>query len=174
MSYTFIRHYQESASVRLVVSIAATLREFFDGKGVEFDLVPHEPAPSSSRAAAAAHLPGDQVVKAVVLNDERGFLLVALPATHKVNLGLLQRCYRRHLGLASESDIAALFDDCMPGAVPPVGEPYGLDVLVDMSIARCDQIYFEAGDHHEFVHMRGADYRALLAGADHGYFSERC
>jgi len=156
------------------MGIAITLREYLDRKGVEFDLVRHEPAPDSSRAAALAHLPGDQVVKAVVLNDERGFLLVAVPATHKVNLALLQRCYRRHLHLATENDIATLFDDCEPGAVPPIGEPYGLDVLVDMHIARCDQVYFEAGDHRDFVQMRGTDYRALLAGADHGYFSERC
>lgn len=155
------------------MSIAESLREFLERKGVEFDLVRHEFAPGASRAAAAAHLSGESVVKAVVLHDERGYLIAAVPATHRVRLGLLRRCYRRQLGLASESDIAELFDDCEPGAVPPLGEPYGLDVLVDMSIARCGDVYFEAGDHRELVHMRGTDFRALLAGADHGYFSER-
>lgn len=155
------------------MGIAITLREFLDRKGAEFDLVPHAFAPSSSRAAAAAHLSGDQVVKAVVLNDEKGFLLAAVPATHKVKLGFLHRCYQRHLDLATEQDIAELFDDCELGAVPPIGEPYGIDVIVDMSIARCGDIYFEAGDHREFVHMRGPEFRALLSGADHGYFSER-
>lgn len=155
------------------MSIAITLREFLNRRAVQFDLVRHAYAPSSSRAAAAAHLSGDQVVKAVVLNDDTGFLLAAVPATHKVRLGHLHRCYQRHLGLATENDIAELFDDCELGAVPPIGEPYGVDVLVDMSIARCGEVYFEAGDHREFVHMRGSDFRALLAGADHGYFSER-
>lgn len=155
------------------MGIAITLRDFLDRKGVEFDLIPHAFAPSSCRAAAVAHLSGDQVVKAVVLNDENNFLLAAVPATHQVKLGLLHRCYQRQLGLATEHDIAELFDDCELGAVPPIGEPYGVDVLVDMSIARCGEVYFEAGDHREFVHMRGSDFRALLAGADHGYFSER-
>lgn len=155
------------------MGIAITLRDFLDRKSVRYELVSHSFAPSSSRAAAAAHLPGDKVIKAVVLNDERGFLLAAIPATHKVRLGLLHRCYQRSLGLATERDVAELFDDCETGAVPPIGEPYGVDVLVDMSIARCADLYFEAGDHREFVHMRGPDFRALLAGADHGYFSAR-
>ncbi len=155
------------------MAIAITLREFLDRKGIDYELVPHRYAPSSSRAAAAAHLSGDQVAKAVLLADEKGFLLAAVPATHKVQLGLLHRCYRRHLGLATEKDIKELFDDCETGAVPPIGEPYGIDVLVDMSLARCRDIYFEAGDHCEFVHLSGQDFRSLLAGADHGYFSER-
>ncbi len=155
------------------MGIAITLREFLDRKGVDYELVEHSYASSSSRAAAAAHLCGDKVVKGVVLADEKGFLLAAVPATHRVQLGLLHRCYQRHLGLATEKDLSELFDDCEVGAVPPFGEPYGLDVLVDMSLSRCNDVYFEAGDHREFVHMRGKDFRSLLAGADHGYFSER-
>lgn len=155
------------------MGMAITLREYLDRKGVGFDLVEHEYAPSSSRAAAAAHLSGDQVAKAVLLVDDSGYLLAAVPATHRIQLGLLHRCYRRHFGLATEEDLETLFDDCECGAVPPLGEPYGLDVLVDMHLARCRDIYFEAGDHREFVHMRGQDFRALLEGADHGYFSTR-
>lgn len=155
------------------MSMAITLREFLTRKEVEFDLVEHEFAPSSSRAAAAAHLSGDQVAKAVLLADHKGFLLAAIPATHRIQLGLLHRCYQRHFGLATEEDLETLFDDCESGAVPPLGEPYGLDMLVDMNLARCRDIYFEAGDHREFVHMRGEDFRGLLEGADHGYFSAR-
>ena len=128
---------------------------------------------AAPRAAALAHVPGDQVVKTVVLADERGFLMVAVPATHRVQLGLLRRCYHRHLGLATEQDLGELFDDCELGAVPPIGEPYGLDVLVDMSLSRCDDVYFEAGNHRDLVHMKGSDFRALLTGSDHGFFSER-
>lgn len=153
------------------MGMAISLREYLDRKGISYQLIEHDYAPGSSRAAAAAHLSGSQVAKAVLLADERGYLLAAVPATHRVQLGLLHRCYKRHLGLATEKDLEALFDDCEAGAVPPLGEPYGLNVLVDMNLARCRDIYFEAGDHREFVHLRGQDFRRLLASADHGYFS---
>lgn len=155
------------------MGMAITLREYLDSKGIDYELVRHDYATDSSRAAAAAHLPGDQVVKTVVLADERGFLVAAVPATHRLQLGLLHRCYQRHLGLATERDLSELFDDCEVGAVPPLGDAYGLDVLLDMSLSRCGDVYFEAGDHREFVHMRGSDFRSLLAAADHGFFSER-
>lgn len=155
------------------MAMAITVREYLERKGVDYELLAHDFAPSSTRAAAAAHLPGDAVVKSVVLADDRGFLLALLPATHRVLFGLLHRCYQRHLGLATEEDVLQLFDDCEAGAIPPLGEPYGLDVLVDMSLSKCSDVYFEAGDHRDLVHMRGSDFRSLLAGADHGYFTER-
>lgn len=155
------------------MSIAVTLREFLDRKRIPYEIVAHPYSESSSRAAAQAHLPGDQVVKAIALADERGFLLVAIPATHRLQLGRLHRCYNRHMGLATEQDLSQIFDDCEVGAVPPIGEPYGLDVLVDISLTQCKDVYFEAGDHCDLVHMNGTDFRALMAGADHGHFSER-
>ena len=36
--------------------------------------------------------------------------------------------------LASEREIDELFSDCVHGAVPPIGECYGLDMIVDDSI----------------------------------------
>ena len=34
-------------------------------------------------------------------------------------------------------------------------------------------IYFEAGNHEELVHMSGAQFRALMKGADLGEFGAR-
>jgi Ala-tRNA(Pro) deacylase len=49
--------------------------------------------------------------------------------------------------LASENEIVQLFEDCSPGAIPPIGECYGPDAVVKPSI--CDQpdVYFVGGDH---------------------------
>lgn len=155
------------------MTIATTMREFLARKRVSYETLKHAYATGCSRVAAEAHVPGDKVAKTVVLADERGFLLVAVPATHRVRLGQLHRCYGRQLGLASEQDLGELFDDCELGAVPPFGEPYGLDVLVDVRLTQCEDVYFSAGDHCDLVHMRGSDFSALLSGADHGHFSER-
>jgi Ala-tRNA(Pro) deacylase len=44
-------------------------------------------------------------------------------------------------------------------------------VLVDETLLDQDEIYFEAGDHTELVHMSGQDFEALMTHAGHGYFS---
>ena len=72
---------------------------------------------------------------------------------------------------AAEHEIEELFDDCVPGAIPPVGECYGLDTVVDDSIEEQPEVYLEGGDHATLVHMTHAQFASLTATARHGSFS---
>jgi hypothetical protein len=45
--------------------------------------------------------------------------------------------------LAAEYEIEELFDDGMPGAIPPVCEGYGLDTVVDEGIEEQPEVYLE-------------------------------
>ena len=65
--------------------------------------------------AAEAHVPGDRLIKCVVIEDYQGYLLVALPSTHRLELGQLHRQLQRNLGLATESELVGLFKDCEIG-----------------------------------------------------------
>ena len=69
------------------------------------------------------------------------------------------------LGLATEKEIAELFDDCDRGAVPPVGAVYGLEVVVDEGLAELPDVYFEGGDHRTLVHVTGDGFRTLMKDA---------
>jgi Ala-tRNA(Pro) deacylase len=64
-----------------------------------------------------------------------------------------------------------MFPDCARGAIPPVGACYGLDVIVDASIDRQPELYFEGGDHATLVHMSQADFGRLNRDARHGSFT---
>ena len=54
--------------------------------------------------------------------------------------------------MASESDIDGLFMTARR-ARSPIGECYGLDVIVDETIDEQPEIYFEGGDHTTLVDM---------------------
>ena len=69
----------------------------------------------------------DRVAKAVVLRDEYGYVLAILPASHHIRLQDLRMQLGLDVDLAAEYEIEELFDDCVPGAIPPVGECYGLE-----------------------------------------------
>ena len=68
-------------------------------------------------------------------------------------------------------EIDQLFRDCAHGAVPPFGECYGLDVIVDDSIQEQPEVYMESGDHETLLHMNHAQFALLNAHAQHGRFS---
>ena len=71
----------------------------------------------------------------------------------------------------TKTEIRQLFPDCALGAVPPVGEAYELDVIVDDSIQEQPDVYLEGGDHATLVHMDQAQFARLMAEARHGRFS---
>ena len=153
------------------MAIARALRDYLDGHHVDYELVDHPTTGDSMRAAAAAHVPGDCLAKAVLLEDDRGYLMAVLPSTRHVHLGKLHQQFERNIGLATEEEISSLFADCDPGAVPPVGAAYGIDTVVDDSLREQPDIYFEAGDHHTLVHMSGQQFNELMESAGHGSFS---
>jgi Uncharacterized conserved protein len=154
------------------MGIAITMEEFLAEQHVRYDLLRHAPTATSMRTAEAGHIPGDALAKGVVLKDEIGYLLAILPATHHVRLDALEAQTHRHLQIAAEQDMARLFPDCARGAVPVFGSAYGLDTIVDDSIAGRPDVYFEGGDHETLVHMDGNDFQRLTAQAAHGRFSE--
>jgi Ala-tRNA(Pro) deacylase len=155
------------------MSIAASVERQLEAMGVKYDVIPHRHTSSSTFTAQAAHVPGWQLAKCVVLEDDRGYVMAVVPAARKVDLGSMHRQLGRELGLATESDFARLFSDCEPGAIPPLGAAYGMDTIVDESLATQENIYFEGGDHCALVRVSGADFLKLMGDAPREAISAR-
>ena len=139
------------------MGIAITLKEFLDGRGVEYDVLQHAPTPTASRAAEASHVPGDCLAKAVVLRRGGDFMLAVVPASCRVNLDRVEELMDERVALATEDEIEGLFRDCDRGAVPPLGSAYGLECIIDETLERPRDIYFEG--------RRPREPGASLAGA---------
>lgn len=153
------------------MSIAASLRDYLACEGVPYDTIAHEHTRDSTHSAQAAHIPGDRLAKCVMLEDDKGYLMAVVPATHRVDLGALRRELNRNLGLATDRELVELFRDCELGALPPLGRAYGIDMILDESLVDSPDIYFEAGDHRALVHMSGSDFLRLMANVPRGQIS---
>lgn len=153
------------------MSIAIMLEEFLEEQGIQYDLIQHEPTMSTGRTAEATHISGNRLAKGVLLKDGRGYVLAVLPATHHIRMADLEAQTNRRLSMACEKDMTLNFPDCERGAVPIVGEPYGLEMIVDDSIVAQPEVYFEGGDHQTLIHVSGAQFQKLTAQARHGRFS---
>ena len=154
------------------MTIALTLERYLDAKSVKYDVIAHQPTNSSGETAEICHIPGDRLAKGVLLRDEVGYALAVLPASHHIRLSELRRQFGDDVDLATEGEIEDLFQDCVRGAIPAIGECYGLDTVVDDSIEEQPEVYFEGGDHTTLVHMTHAQFAKMTAAARHGSFSE--
>jgi Ala-tRNA(Pro) deacylase len=147
------------------MAIPASVHDYLDREGVQYEVIAHAATRDASRTAQAARVPGDRLAKSVVLEDDSGYLLAIIPASHRLDLQAIGRELRRELVLASERELAELFEDCEPGAVPPLGGAYGIDTVLDRNLADTPDIYFEAGDHLSVIHVSGPDFRRLMANS---------
>lgn len=155
------------------MTIAASVENFLNQEHVPYDLVAHRHTWNSTYTAQAAHIPGDRLAKCVMLEDSQGYLMAVLPATHTVDLGAVRQQLGRPIGLATEGELAGLFLDCEPGAIPPLAQAYGVDAIVDESLLYADDVYFEGGDHCALVHVSGRDFRKLMGDALRGQISHQ-
>jgi Ala-tRNA(Pro) deacylase len=152
------------------MTIAATVQRYLDDCGIDYEVVEHARTLSSSRTAEVGHVSGDRLAKAVVLKSEGGFTMAVLPASCHLRLGEIRGYLDRPVGLATEKEVGQLFDDCELGAIPPVGQPYGLEMIVDDSLNEQPDVYFEAGDHMNLIHVNAIAFQRLTAAARHGRF----
>ena len=154
------------------MGIAITLARYLAERGVKYDVVEHSHTATALESARTSHISLDRLAKAVVLKGDDGFLVAVLPASGHIQFGQLCKQLGAEVDMASEEQIESIFHDCEPGAVPALGDAYGLKVIVDDSFASEPEIYLEGGDHASLVHVSGRAFQELMAGARHAHFTE--
>jgi Ala-tRNA(Pro) deacylase len=145
------------------MSIAASVQDYLDRERINYDVIAHDPTWDSVHTAQAAHVPYNWLAKSVVLEDEDGYVMAIIPASHRLDVRAVDRLLSRELALADETKLVSLFADCELGAVPPVGPAYGINMVVDGNLMKAPDVYFEGGDHSSLVHVSGQDFRRLIA-----------
>ena len=153
------------------MTIAKRLKAHLEAEGVAYETIDHPRTVTASETAQASHIPGSGLAKTVVLHLESGPVLAVVPSSHRVDLSELQRLLDRRLGLASETEIGELFDDCELGAAPPVGSAYSVPTVLGRSLSGLDRVWFEGGDHRSLICVTGADFDRLMRNARKGGFS---
>ena len=144
------------------MALAQKVKELFEARGAVYELISHARTGSALHTAEAAHVPGDLLLKGVLLSDSGGYVLAVIPATYHLELERMNELTGRSLALVKEEEVYDVFSDCEPGSVPPFGEVYGVETLLDYRIEEQPEVYFEAGSHGELVRMSWEAFRALL------------
>ena len=153
--------------------ISSRLSQYFDQRGVHYEVTEHRWSRSSAQTARLAHVPPQLVAKSVILEDDAGIVMAVIPADRYVMIGRLSGLLGRHaLHLSDEDRIAEVFGDCDRGAVPPVGMAWGIETVVDDELEGREVVYLEGGDHRRLLSMPGGSFSELMRPAWHGRFSK--
>jgi Ala-tRNA(Pro) deacylase len=139
------------------------LREFLDSHAVRYFVVSHSAAYTAQEIAAAAHVPGKELAKTVIVTIAGKMAMVVLPASRQLDFELLRNLAgTRDVALAGEKEFAGLFPECEIGAMPPFGNLYGMGVYVSEELEDDDEIAFNAGAHTELLRLSYESYKRLV------------
>lgn len=153
------------------MAIAKKLEGYLDAAGVDYEVLPHPRSAYSAQTARRSRVPLYCLAKPVLFEDEYGYVMAIVPAGRRVDVDRLGAQLHRRLELATEAEVDDLFHDCENGAMPALGYPYQIPTVYDDSLVGLADVYFEAGDHDDIVHMSGEDFLDLLSDSLHGRFS---
>ncbi len=141
--------------------ISARIKNHLEENHVPYLPLTHPSSFTASGAAAVMHVSGREVAKTVVVQAGKDYYLVVLPSSYHVKPEKLANVIGHAVRLASEAEFASLFPDCELGAMPPLGELYGLPVYVDESLPVDKDIVFSAGTHRDAIRMNYDDFVRL-------------
>ena len=142
---------------------AKKLKAFLDENKVKYLSISHSPTYTAQEIAAAAHVPGKELAKTVIIRVDGKMAMAVLPATQKIDFKQLKEALgAKSVELATEKEFADSFPECEPGAMPPFGNLYEMEVYVADSLAEDDEIAFNAGSHTELFRLAYQDFEKLV------------
>jgi len=145
------------------MTIFERIKDLFEREGIPYKLLAHSEVYTAPELAASIHTPGRKVAKVVMVWADGEYVMAVIPSHRHLNMARFAKVLEaRHMLLAKEWEVGKLFPDCEVGAMPPLGNLYGLRVFVDTSLAQEPDIYFPAGSHHEVIEIRYEDYERLV------------
>ncbi len=140
------------------------LKDFLDDHHIRYFIISHSPAYTAQEIAAAAHVPGRELAKTVMVTIDGKLAMAVLPASCKLDFDRLKAVAgTRDVSLASEADFADMFPGCEVGAMPPFGMLYGMKTYMAEELAEDEEIVFNAGAHTELLRLSYADYVRLVS-----------
>lgn len=154
------------------MALSDRLRKHLEQQKVPYEVLRHREVFRAQEVAETTHVPGKLLAKPVVIRTgDGGYYMVVVTAPQHADLAAIHRKTGRPEGrLATEKEMSSLFPDCELGAMPPIGRLYDMPTYIDEEFRRQDHIYFQAGNHHEVVKMKFADFEKA-AGPFSGEFS---
>lgn len=154
------------------MGVAATVEKYLRAKHITFTLLEHDYCEGSYNTARIANIDDHCLAKGVLLRDEDfHYTLCVLPTRNKILRHTLNQIFDRHMELVDEEELIGIFRDCAQGAIPALGEAYGLDMICDIELLGVKEVFIEAGDHRHLIRLEQPAFVRLMENKLLDHFS---
>jgi Ala-tRNA(Pro) deacylase len=139
-------------------SIFQQVEHLLQQRGIDFQVLRHEPVYTSEEAARIRGTSLSSGAKALICKGDDVFVMFVLPADRKLDsAGVRRACGWRKMRFANREEVLEL-TGLAPGSIPPFGSLFQLPTKCDRRLGENEIVNFNAGDHAISVSMRYGDY----------------
>lgn len=143
--------------------LSPSIINYMNSHNVVYKTINHPREYTASQCAQAAHIKNEHFAKSVIVKLDGQFILVAIPANTRLDLDQLKKeTHARHTKIANEFEFQDKFTDCEVGAIPLLGELYGMDVYLADSLTHKEWLVFNAGNHNQLIKIKTTDFLNLV------------
>jgi len=150
---------------KVVKQITSLLKQ----NGLWHETFTHKPVITSEEAAKirtgySLHQGAKAMIVRIKISEaDKKFVMLVLPANLRFDNVKVKTIFKaKDIRLATEEEISNLTDGVQIGGVPPFGNLFGLEVIVDPKLLENEKIIFNAGDRRFSVAMLSKDYQTLV------------
>lgn len=144
------------------MAIAPDVKTYLDKSGVSCEAVSHPQVFSCVEEAKALGIDADEIAKNLIIKMKDRHAFVVLPGARRLDMHKLRDLLGKRARLELEEEMPADFPKYEVGAVPPLGEFFGLPVYVDKRLLDHETIIFVAGTHTDSIKMKTQDFVNLV------------
>lgn len=134
-----------------------------------FESFEHEPVTTSEQAVKVRpDYSLHQGAKAIIIRikkteQEKFFVMLVYPADSRFNkIKVKQYFNAKDIRFATEEEVEKVTGGVKIGGVPPFGNLFGLEVIVDPELFANGKIIFNASDRRLSLAMKSSDYKSIV------------
>lgn len=145
------------------MTIKAKVKDYLDKNNVSYEALSHAEVFSTIDEAKALGISANEIVKNLIIKVKDKEVFAVIPGGHRIDMYKLRDVVgSKHARLITEDEMAKDYPDYEIGAVPPLGELFGVKVYLDKQLIHHDTVIFCGGTHTDSIKMKSQDYVNLV------------
>ena len=148
------------------MSIPKQILNYLDKRGAKYGIVTHKKVYTAYDAAQTLRKKLDDIVKNLLVKTDKGFVLVLLPASKKLDLKGLKKLMNVHgkgvktVEIPKEGAMVRLLK-VKPGALSAFGRLHDLEVYMDKNLRKAKKAIFSSGSFTDSFEMAMKEFEKL-------------
>lgn len=149
--------------------VVSRIINLIKSEGFWYETFEHEPVRTSEEAAKIRNgYTIEQGAKAIVIrvkvsSANKRFVMLVIPGDKRFDNDKIKSLFKaKNIRFATEEEVLEITSGVQPGGVPPFGNLFDLEVIVDPLLLENEKIIFNAGDRRFSIGILSADYLKLM------------